>query len=73
MHDMLTSRTPGSGYTEPVREALECLEGLLVEGLKHGHFEYAITCELGNSGRRLLIISAGKNYKFSISEADVPR
>jgi hypothetical protein len=73
MHDMLTSRTPGSGYAEPVRAALEYLEGLLVEGLKHGNFEYAINCKTGNHGRRSLIIRAGKSYLFTISEADVPR
>ncbi|MGH8646772.1 MAG: hypothetical protein ACREX4_20855 [Gammaproteobacteria bacterium] len=73
MHDKLASRTPDTGYAEPVSAALECLEGLLLEGLKHGHFDYAINCEIGNKGRRLLIIRAGKNHKFTISETDVPR
>lgn len=73
MHDITKSPTLNRRYAQPVCAALECLEGLLVEGLQHGHFEYAINCETGNNGRRLLIIRAGKSYKFTISETDVPR
>ena len=60
-------------YSEPVRSALDLVESLLVEGLKHGHFDYSLTCELGTNGRRLLIVKAGKSYKFSIMEPEVPR
>ena len=27
-----------------IREALDRLEGLVVDGLKHGFFDYSITC-----------------------------
>jgi hypothetical protein len=60
-------------YSEPVRSALDLVESLLVEGLKHGHFDYSLTCELGTHGRRLLIVKAGKSHKFTIDGADVPR
>jgi len=60
-------------YFEPVRSALDLVESLLVEGLKHGHFEYSLTCELGTKGRRLLIVKAGKSHKFTIEGIDVPR
>jgi hypothetical protein len=60
-------------YSEPVRSALDLLESLLVEGLKHGHFDYLLTCELGTNGRRLLIVKAGKSHKFTIEDIDVPR
>ena len=60
-------------YSESVRSALDLIEGLLVEGIKHGHFDYAVTCEMGNKGRRLLIVKAGKSHKFAIPESDVPR
>jgi hypothetical protein len=43
-------------YSEPVRSVLDLVESLLVEGLKHGHFNYSLTCELGTKGRRLLIV-----------------
>ena len=61
------------GYSEPVQSALGLIEGLLVEGIKHGHFDYSVTCETGTNGRRLLIVRAGKSHKFSIMEPDVPR
>jgi hypothetical protein len=73
MHDITKSPTRNRRYAQPVCAALECLEGLLVEGLKHGNFEYAINCKTGNHGRRLLIIRAGKSYSFTILDADVPR
>ena len=60
-------------YSEPVRSALDLIASLLVEGLKHGHFDYSLTCELGTNGRRLLIVKAGKSHKFTIEGPDVPR
>ena len=60
-------------YSEPVRSALDLVESLLVEGLKHGHFDYSLTCELGTNGRRLLIVKAGKSHKFTTEDIDVPR
>lgn len=60
------------GYSESVRSALDLIEGLIVEGIKHGHFDYSVTCETGTNGRRLLIVREGKSHKFSITEADVP-
>jgi hypothetical protein len=35
-----------------VREALDQLEGLVVDGLKHGFFDYSIACEVANGGKR---------------------
>ena len=56
-----------------VREALDRLEGLVVEGLKHGFFDYSIACEIANGGKRQLVIRAGKSHKFIIPEAEVLR
>jgi hypothetical protein len=66
------SKTPHA-YSDSVRAALDFVEGLLIEGIKHGHFDYSMTCETGSNGRRLLIVKAGKSHKFSIMEPDVPR
>ena len=55
-----------------VREALDRLEGLVVEGLKHGFFDYSIACEIGNGGKRHLVIRAGKSHKFTIRADEVP-
>ncbi len=54
-----------------LREALELLERLILDGVRHGHFEYAVTCETAKMGRRLLIVRAGKSHKFSIEEGDL--
>jgi hypothetical protein len=55
-----------------VREVLDRLEGLVVDGLKHGFFDYSITCEIGNGGKRHLVIRAGKSHKFTIPADEVP-
>ena len=51
-------------------EALDRLEGLVVEGLKHGFFDYSIACEIANGGKRKLVIRAGKSYVFTIAEGE---
>ena len=56
-----------------VREALDRLECLVVEGLKHGFFDYSIACEVSKGGKRQLVIRAGKSHKFTIPEDEVPR
>ena len=61
------------GYGGQVREALDRLRGLVIEGLKHGFFDYSISCEVGNKGRRQLVIRAGKSHKFTIPKEDLPR
>jgi hypothetical protein len=59
--------------TGQLREALKRLEGLVVDGLKHGFFECSISCEVASGGKRQLIICAGKSYKFTIPEHELPR
>ena len=54
-------------------EALDRLEGLVVEGLKHGFFDYSIACEIAKGGKRELMIRAGKSYSFYIAEDEMPR
>ena len=39
-----------------VREALDRLEELVVDGLRHGFFDCSIACEIGNGGKRQLVI-----------------
>ena len=56
-----------------VREALDRLECLVVEGLKHGFFDYSIACEVSKGGKRQLVTRAGKSHKFTIPEAELPR
>ena len=56
-----------------VREALDRLECLVVDGLKHGFFDYSIACEIGPGGKRHLVIRAGKSHKFTIPADQVLR
>jgi len=72
MHETNISPTAPKVYSTPVQSAFDLVEKLLIEGIRHGHFDYAITCETGTGGRRLLIVRAGKSHKFSIMESDVP-
>ena len=71
--DLGNHQNAGSGYGGQMREALDYLRGLVVDGLKHGFFDYSISCEVGNKGRRQLVIRAGKSHKFTIPEDDLPR
>jgi hypothetical protein len=55
-----------------IREALDRLETLVLDGLRHGFFDYSITCEVANGSRRHLVIRAGKSHKFTIPESELP-
>jgi len=54
-------------------EAIDLLESLVVEGLKHGFFDYSIACGVAKGGKRQLVIRAGKSHKFTIPKGEVPR
>lgn len=56
-----------------IREALDRLEELIVEGLKHGFFEYTVACQVVTGGKRKLVIPAGKSHQFTIPKSEVPR
>lgn len=58
---------------KPFDEALDCLHKLIVDGLRHGFFQCSIECEMGNGGKRQLLIRAGKCHKFTIREDELPR
>lgn len=57
-----------------IRQALDRIERLVVDGLKHGFFDYSIHCEIVHGGgKRRLVVRAGKSHQFTIPEAEVPR
>ena len=47
-----------------VREALDRLEGLVVEGLKHGFFDYSIACEIANGNQAKLGQTLGHDRSY---------
>ena len=68
MRDVSAPPLQGRSYGRQLREALDRIEGLVVDGLRHGFFDYSIACEMGQ-----LVIRAGKSHKFTIPEEEVPR
>ena len=73
MAELQTNSSFQRAKSGQVREALDRLEGLVVDGLKHGFFDYSIACEVASGGKRQLVIRAGKSHKFTIPEHEVPR
>lgn len=71
MHDPSLSPAPRAHGAE-MAEALAHLEKVVVEGLKHGFFEYQVACEIIKGGKRELVIRAGKSHKFIIPAKEVP-
>jgi hypothetical protein len=56
-----------------VREALDHIEDVVVDGLKHGFFQYTIKSEVVKDKKRILVVEAGKSEKFTIREDELPR
>lgn len=50
--------------TGNVERALRHVLAEIRDGLRHGHFEYVLTCEVIGQGRRRLVLRAGKSYQF---------
>ena len=56
-----------------LKEALSCLEGIVLDGLSHGFFSCTVTCEIVRDQRREVVIKAGKSRKFTIPEEELPK
>ncbi len=53
------------------REVMECIEEVILDGLRHGHFQCRISSAIGNAGRRDLVVEAGKSHKFTIPKDEL--
>jgi hypothetical protein len=62
-----------SSHRGQAAEALAHLERVVVDGLRHGFFDYSISCEIVSGSKRQLVIRAGKSHKFTIPEEELPR
>jgi hypothetical protein len=72
MHDdPLQTHAVQSGGPQ-FRKAVNRLVQVFLDGLRHGHFRYAISGEIGKGNRRELVIEAGKSHKFTIPEDELP-
>jgi hypothetical protein len=56
-----------------LREALDRIGQIVLDGLSHGHFRCTISSGIGKNNRRDLVIEAGKSHKFTIPEDELPR
>lgn len=43
----------------------------ILSGVKHGFFDYQITCEIAKDKKRKLTLKTGKSYQFYISDHEV--
>lgn len=62
--------------TPPVSDlerALDHVRDQLIDGLRHGFFEFTISCEVVKDHKRRLVIKAGKSEQFTISADEVER
>jgi hypothetical protein len=55
-----------------LRDALSCLETVVLDGVSHGFFSCTVTCEIVGGRRREVVIKAGKSRKFTIPKEEVP-
>ena len=73
MHDETIHTSGGKSGGPQLREALERLAQIVLDGLRHGHFRCVILSSIGKGNRRELLIEAGKSHKFTIPEEELPR
>jgi hypothetical protein len=66
---------PDAGLTRgpQLRQVLDQIGQIVLDGLRHGHFRCTISSRIGKNNRRDLVIEAGKSYKFTIPEDDLSR
>lgn len=53
-------------HRSEAERALAKLQQVVVDGLRHGFFDYTLTCETIGGKKRRLIIKAGKSHQFTI-------
>ncbi len=49
-----------------LNRALEHVRDRLVDGLRHGFFEFTIRCEVVKDRKRRLVVTTGKSEQFTI-------
>ena len=72
MPDAQISSMPRA-HSGQIGEVLAHLQKIVIEGLRHGFFECSIACEIGNHGKRELVIRGGKSHKFTIPDEEIRR
>ena len=65
---MTTTPTGGA-----LNRALDHVRAQLIDGLRHGFFQFTITCELVKDRKRRLVVTTGKSEQFTIPADEVER
>jgi hypothetical protein len=60
--------TTGSPAT--IDQALQKIVSEILAGIDHGFFEFTVSCEIVNGGRRRLTLRAGKSYQFLLPKEE---
>ncbi|HUK32927.1 MAG TPA: hypothetical protein VLV86_03390 [Vicinamibacterales bacterium] len=54
--------------THRLADLMARLAAEITDGLRHGYFEFTLTCEVVAGNRRRLVFKAGKSHQFVIPE-----
>ena len=65
------SETAASRVESELSGALKKLEQEILDGIRHGFFEYVVSCVIVTGEKRRLTIRAGKSHRFTIPEEDL--
>jgi hypothetical protein len=73
MHEKTSHPNDGLSSGPQLREALDQIDQIVLDGLRHGHFRATVSSVVGKGNRRELVIEAGKSHKFTIPEDELAR
>jgi len=59
--------------TAAIDKAIAKIESEVRDGVRHGHFDLTISCTVRNSGKRELVVKAGKNHMYVIPEDELKK
>lgn len=54
-----------------LEDVLDKIRSEILSGVKHGFFDYQITCEIAKDKKRKLTIKTGKSYQFYIADTEI--
>jgi hypothetical protein len=54
-----------------VEVMLRHLRAIVLDGVRHGFFDYSVTGEILNGGKRGITIKAGKSHRYIFPEDDL--
>ena len=73
MHERPLQHSTQPACGPQLREALDQIGKIVIDGLSHGHFRATVSSAVGKGNRRELVIEAGKSHKFTIPLDELPR